>query len=102
MLQAVGATGAHPFSRRLLFSRTSRRCRRHIARLRTTDSLAPDSKQLASARRRLRCPADAKECQWNAQLLRVLHQISSSISDFESRDEVDDDTARERLRDERL
>jgi len=32
----------------------------------------------------------------------VPHQISSSISDIESRDEVDDDTARERLRDEQL
>jgi DnaK suppressor protein len=30
------------------------------------------------------------------------HQISSSLSDIESRNEVDDNTARERLRDERL
>jgi DnaK suppressor protein len=31
-----------------------------------------------------------------------INSITSSISDIESRDEVDDDTARERLRDERL
>jgi len=30
------------------------------------------------------------------------HQISSSLSDIETRDEVNEDTARERLRDERL
>ena len=52
--------------------------------------------------RRVRYPEDTKGCLWGAQLCRVPHQISSSISDIESRDEVNDDTARERLRDEQL
>ena len=43
-----------------------------------------------------------RTCPRSARNSPVHHHISSSLSDIESRDEVNEDTARERLRDERL